>query len=347
MPCRSRPASRQKCGKSIGAREAPCVSGTLTSADFCLIFVVAKRIEIGLSFPMKKRVIIDTDPGLDDAVAILFALASGLFDVVGLTTVAGNIGLERTTKNAAGLLAVAGRADIPVFSGAEKALLRDNIDAIVVHGDDGLRGVTLPPALAPSRSGAVAWLAETLRTEPSGSIDILALGPLTNIAQLINQYPDAADRIGHLIAMGGTVLEPGNAGPSSEFNFASDPEAVALVLHSGIRTTLVPLDVTRRVRLDTDYVEALRGTSVGDTAADLLFAYLHDDRRSRPLHDPCVMLLAAAPELFGVDFMRLSVNLGDDVDAGALIRRETGSPVNVAMRVDVPAVLKLLASGFR
>lgn len=296
---------------------------------------------------MTKRVIIDTDPGLDDAVAILFAFASGRFDVLGLTTVAGNIGIERTTANAAGLLAVVGRSDIPVFSGADKALLRDNIDAIVVHGDDGLRGVTLPPATASPRSGAVAWMAETLRAEPSSSIDILALGPLTNIAELINDHADAANRIGHIIAMGGAVLEPGNAGPSSEFNFASDPEAVALVLHSGIRTTLVPLDVTRRVRADRDYVEALRGNAVGDTAADLLLAYLQDDKRSRPLHDPCVMLLAAAPELFGVDFMRLAVNLGDDVDAGALTRRETGSPVNVAMRVDVPAALELLASGFR
>lgn len=294
---------------------------------------------------MKKRVIIDTDPGLDDAVAILFALSCGQFDVLGLTTVAGNIGLDRTTTNAAGLLAVVGRGDIPVYSGAEKALLRDNIDAIVIHGDDGLRGVTLPPALAQPRRGAVKWLAETLRSEPSGSIDILALGPLTNIAELLNTHPDAADRIGHLVAMGGTILEPGNAGPSSEFNLASDPEAVALVLHSGIRTTLVPLDVTRRVRAERDYVETLRGTPAGDTAADLIMAYLVDDRISRPLHDPCVMLLAAAPELFGVDFMRLSVNLGDDVDAGALTRRETGSPVNVAMRVDVPGALALLAKG--
>lgn len=296
---------------------------------------------------MKKRVIIDTDPGLDDAVAILFALASGHFEVLGLTTVAGNIGLERTTANAAALLSAVGHADIPVISGAGKALLRDNIDAIVIHGDDGLRGVTLPPSTVPPQEGAVDWLAKTLRTEPSSSIDILALGPLTNIAHLINEHPDAADRIGHIIAMGGTIIEPGNAGPSSEFNLASDPEAVALVLHSGIRTTLVPLDVTRRVRADRAYVEALRGTTAGDIAADILLAYLHDGKLSRPLHDPCVMLLAVAPEFFGVDFMRLSVNLGDDVDAGALSRRETGSAVDVAMRVDVPAVLELLATGLR
>ena len=100
---------------------------------------------------MKKRVVIDTDPGLDDAVAILFALASGHFDVLGLTTVAGNIGLERTTANAAGLLTIMQRSDIPVISGASTAMLRDNIDAIVIHGDDGLRGVTLPPPSVPAR----------------------------------------------------------------------------------------------------------------------------------------------------------------------------------------------------
>lgn len=296
---------------------------------------------------MKKRVVIDTDPGLDDAVAIMFALSSGRFEVLGLTTVAGNIGLERTTANAGSLLTVMQRSDIPVVSGASTAMLRDNIDAIVIHGDDGLRGVTLPAALAEPQVGAVAWLAKTLMAEPRGSVDILALGPLTNIARLVNEHPEAADRIGHLVTMGGAIDEPGNAGPASEFNFASDPEATAVVLHSEIRTTIIPLDVTRRVRADRAYVEALRGTPAGDHAADILIAYLQDGKTSRPLHDPCVMLFTLAPELFGVEVYRLSVNLGDDSDAGALTRRESGSPVSVAMRVDVPGVLDLLASGFR
>lgn len=296
---------------------------------------------------MTKRVIIDTDPGLDDAVAILFTLASGKFDVLGLTTVAGNIGLDRTTRNAGSILSVMGRSDIPVIAGSDTALMRDNIDAIVVHGDDGLRGVALPPPQVPAQADAVQWLADTLRKEPSGSIDVLALGPLTNIARLVDEHPEAAGRIGHLIAMGGAVAEPGNAGPASEFNFAFDPEAVAVVLRSGIKTTIVPLDVTRQVRVDRDYVETLRGTVAGDTAADILLAYLIDDKRSRPLHDPCVMLLALAPELFEIEFYRLSVNLGDDPDAGALTSSDSGSSVDVAMRVDLPAALALLSSGFR
>lgn len=294
---------------------------------------------------MTRRIIIDTDPGLDDAVAILFALSCGQFEVLGLTTVAGNIGLERTTANAGGILAAAGRGDIPVHWGAATAMLRENIDAIVIHGDDGLRGLKLPPPQQAAAAGAVDWMAQTLLDAPPNSIDVLALGPLTNIARLAIHHPEAAARIGHLIVMGGTIHEPGNAGPASEFNFASDPEAVAAVLHADIKTTIVPLDVTRRVRADRAYVEALRATQIGAIAADLITAYLQDERQSRPLHDPCVMLLALAPELFEVEFFRLSVDLGDDADAGALRSRDSGSPVSVAMRVDAPAALALLASG--
>jgi purine nucleosidase len=296
---------------------------------------------------MQRKVIIDTDPGLDDAVAILFALASNHFDVLGLTTVAGNIGLERTTANAGGLLAVLGRNDIPVISGASSAMLRDNIDAIVIHGNDGLRGVTLPPPAPAHGTDAITWLTNTLLSEPAGSVDILALGPLTNIAQLIDAHPEAAGRIGHLIVMGGAIVEPGNAGPASEFNFASDPEATAVVLHADIKTTIVPLDVTRRVRADRAYIEGLRGTVAGDMAAALLTAYVQDDTTSRPLHDPCVMLLAVAPELFGIDLYRLTVNLSDDANAGGLTVSDSGSPVLVAMRVDVPGVLARLADGLR
>jgi purine nucleosidase/pyrimidine-specific ribonucleoside hydrolase len=293
---------------------------------------------------MNRRVVIDTDPGLDDAVAILFALTSGRFDVAGITTVAGNIGLERTTRNAGGLLAMLGRSDIPVVAGASEAMLRSTADALVIHGSDGLRGLTLPQPLVPPKIGAAAWLAETLRAAPSGSIDILALGPLTNI----NEHPDAAGRIGTLICMGGTVHEPGNAGPGAEFNFASDPEATAMVLHAALKTIVIPLDVTRKVRADEAYVEALRGTTAGDMAADLLTAYWHDGKLSRPLHDPCVMLLALAPELFEIEMRRVSVDLSDGPDAGGLIEHEdTGQPVSIAMRVDAPAALALLASGFR
>jgi len=296
---------------------------------------------------MTKRVIIDTDPGLDDAVAILFALASSKFDVLGLTTVAGNIGLERTTFNAGSLLAAVGRGDIPVISGAATALVRANIHAAVVHGNDGLGGLSLPRPMSPHGTDAASWMARILLAEPGGKIDILALGPLTNIAHLIERHPEASTRMGRLIVMGGAIYEPGNAGPASEFNFACDPEATARVLGSDIKTTIIPLDVTRRVRADRNYVEALRGSAAGNVAADLLAAYLQDEKTSRPLHDPCVMLLALQPELFDLETIRLSVNVGSDADAGALTVSDSGSTVSVAMRVDVAGVLDLLASGLR
>jgi len=292
------------------------------------------------------RVIIDTDPGLDDAVAILFALGSGRFDVLGLTTVAGNIGLDRTTANALGLLAVVGRGDIPVLTGAERPLRRWGIDVVAIHGSDGLGGITLPPPLVTPQVGAVEWMARQLRDNPAGTIDILALGPLTNIARLVADHPDAAKRLGRLIIMGGTVDEPGNAGARSEFNFASDPEATAIVLQAGLTPTIVPLDVTRRVRADVDYVNALRGTVHGDVTAQVLEAYLQDGKQSRPLHDPCVMLLALAPDLFGIETRMLSVDLSDGADAGALLPNPNGSPVACALRVDVPGALALLKTGF-
>ena len=295
---------------------------------------------------MTRRVIIDTDPGLDDAIAILFALECGRFEVLGLTSVAGNIGIDRTTENAGRLLALTGRTDIPVAVGADRPLRRWGIDVIAIHGNDGLKGVALPPSLAAPLPDAVGWIAEKLAAEPAGSIDILALGPLTNIARLVAEHPEAAGNIGRLIVMGGTVHEPGNAGPRSEFNFASDPEAAAIVVRSGIGPTIVPLDVTRKVRASTDYVASLRGTPHGDAAADLLTAYLQDGRQSRPLHDPCVMLLALDSSLFRIETLRIAIDLGDDADAGAIIVRDGGMPAQIALGVDVDRALALLQTGF-
>ncbi len=296
---------------------------------------------------MNRRIVIDTDPGLDDAIAILFAVASGRFDVVGITTVAGNIGLEQTTRNAGGVLAMLGRSDIPVFTGASQAMLRSTMDELLIQGGDGLRDMTLPSPLVSPRTGAVAWLAETLLAAPAGTIDVLALGPLTNIGKLINEHPNAAARIGKLICMGGTIHAPGNAGPAAEFNLASDPEAAAIVLRAPVKTTIISLDLTRTMRVDQAYVQALRGTAAGDMAADLLEAYWYEGELSRPLHDPSVMLLALAPELFELEMRRVSVDLSDGPDAGALIQQDTGQPVSIAMRVNAPEALALLASGFR
>ena len=295
-----------------------------------------------------RRVIIDTDPGLDDAVAILFALNSGRFDVLGLTTVAGNIGIDVTTRNAGRLLGLLGREDIPVISGAAMSLVRPSIDEAAIHGNDGLGGVVLPEPLAAPHAYAPFWIADQLRANHASTIDILALGPLTNIALLLRDHPDAVARIGRVIAMGGVVAEKGNVGAHSEFNFASDPEAVDAILRADLDLTLIPLDVTRRVRASQQYVQSLRTGIAGNAAADLIQAYFQDGRESRPLHDPCVMLLALEPSLFGVETRKFSVDLTSGVDAGALLEGEgTAVPVKIAMTVDPSAALTLLAKGLR
>lgn len=299
---------------------------------------------------MTRKVVIDTDPGLDDAVAILFALSSPRFDVLGITTVSGNIGLETVTRNARRILALAGRSDIPVVSGAAAPLARKGIDTKDIHGDDGLGGVAFPEpdAGSPSADDAPGWLARTLLRHPFGSVDVLALGPLTNIARLVRDHPAAAGRIGRIVAMGGAIDERGNIGPHSEFNLAADPEAADLVIRAALPLVLVPLDVTRKVRASRDYLMRLRdsGSPSAKASADVIEAYFQSTSggESRPLHDPCVMLYAERPDLFGLDEIPLVVDTTDGPDAGALARNADGATIRVAMRVDAQGALELLAS---
>lgn len=293
-------------------------------------------------------VIIDTDPGIDDAVAILFALKSGFFDVLGITTVAGNIGIGVTTRNAGRILALVGNPEIPVVAGAAAPLSRKGFDVKEIHGDDGLGGVSFPePAVPPLSVDALDWLAETLMARPAASIDVLALGPLTNIARLFQRHPDAARRIRRLIAMGGAVEEPGNVGPRSEFNFAADPEAASIVFAAGLPLVVIPLDVTRKVRATREWCADLAATGLpaAIASADLVEAYFQttQGRESRPLHDPCVMLYAVEPAMFGIEPIGLSVDTGDGPDAGELVQGPM--QIDVAMRVDGPAAIAMLGRG--
>ncbi len=296
---------------------------------------------------MRRKAVIDTDPGLDDAIAILLALCSPAIELAGITTVAGNIGLDVTTRNAGRLLALMQRPDIPVVAGASAPLSRAGRDEKAIHGNDGLGGVFLPdPLSAPLIGPAEDWLATMLKAEPSGTITLFALGPLTNPARLLRRHPKAANRLKGIIAMGGTLHEKGNVGRHSEFNFASDPEAADLVFRSDIRLTLVPLDVTRRLRADAEFITALHrsATPAAKTSADLLSAYFTTGaRQSRPLHDPCTILLALYPDLFTVEPMRLSVDLSDGEDAGRLVPALDGPLIQVATAVDAAAALQRLA----
>ncbi len=295
-------------------------------------------------------VVIDTDPGLDDAIAILIALAAPEFDVLGLTTVAGNLPLAVTTANALRLVEACGRGDVPVIEGCDRPLLRSPLHCGDIHGPDGLGdGILPPPAGAPLPGGAVDWLADRLRERPAGAVTICALGPLTNLAMLLDRAPDAASRIGRIVAMGGAVRAPGNVTPHAEFNFLADPEAADVVIGSGIPVTVVPLDVTRQVRTWRPFIDALRktGARIPGIAADLLDAYYGSkgssaEQTGRPLHDPCVIARLLAPRLFESRKIRLRIEIRNPEKLGQSVEDEAGTPVDALLDVDREGVLDLL-----
>ncbi len=313
---------------------------------------------------MPAPVIIDTDPGLDDALALFLACASPELDVIGVITVAGNIGLSRTTTNALKLLHHLGRDDIPVIAGCAEALRRGSIEAASIHGEDGLGGADLPlPTRRPLAVDATSWLADELLRRPTHSLRILALGPLTNLARLVERSPDAARRLAGIIAMGGAVREDDNVTKFAEFNIAADPEAAAIVLGAGIPVTLVPLDVTRKVLADRDWNATLlaKGGKIARTAHALIEAYLSNlaerlsaksatsrvttqPRAARfPMHDPCVILRVIDSSLFGAETLAIRVVTdGSERDGATLIDPGAGKLVEVLTQVDGDRALALI-----
>ena len=195
----------------------------------------------------RQPLIIDTDPGQDDAVAILLALASPEIDLLGITTVAGNVPLDLTEVNARKICDLAGRQDVPVFAGLSRPLVRRLVTAEHVHGRTGLDGPDLPPPQTPlQEQHAVDFIIETVRKEPSGSVTIAPIGPLSNIAMALQRAPDIAPRIKQIVLMGGGCFEGGNITPAAEFNIYVDPHAAAVVFGAGIPITMMPLDVTHK-----------------------------------------------------------------------------------------------------
>lgn len=254
-----------------------------------------------------RKIIIDTDPGQDDAVAILLALASpDELDVLGITAVAGNVPLALTQKNARIVCELAGKADVKVFAGCDKPLNRALVTAEHVHGKTGLDGPTLPdPAMPLQESHAVEFLIDTLRREPAGSVTLCPLGPLTNIATALRNAPDIAGRIGRIVLMGGAYFEVGNITPTAEFNIYVDPEAAEIVFKSGAPITVMPLDVTHKALVTRPRNEAFRalGNPVGHAVAQMTDFFERFDKEKygsegAPLHDPCVIAWLLQPDLF-------------------------------------------------
>ena len=257
---------------------------------------------------MARRIIIDTDPGIDDAVAILLALAAPEeLDVLGIVAVAGNLPLAQTERNARRVCELAGRADIPVYAGCARPLLRPLATAEQIHGETARDRLLLPePTMALQPQHGVDFLIETFRAEAAGTITLCVLGPMTNMAMALVKAPEIAERIGELVAMGGACFALGNVTPAAEFNIHVDPEAAAIVLNSGIPITMIPLDVTQQVLTTPKRLAALRGLGnrCGSAVAALLAAFERKRRanfgtRGGALHDPCVIGYLLRPALFG------------------------------------------------
>ena len=227
--------------------------------------------------PMPRRIIIDTDPGIDDAVAILLALAAPEeLEVLGIVAVAGNLPLAATERNARRVCELAGRIDTPVYAGCARPLLRPLATAGHIHGETGHDRLLLPePTMPLQTQHGVDFLVETLRAAEAGTITVCALGPLTNIAMALVKAPEIAGKIGQLVVMGGACFELGNVTPAAEFNIHIDPEAAAIVLASGIPITMIPLDVTHQVLATPHRLDALRalGNRCGAAVAALLTTF--------------------------------------------------------------------------
>ncbi|WP_421672375.1 pyrimidine-specific ribonucleoside hydrolase RihA [Raoultella terrigena] len=254
---------------------------------------------------MALPIILDCDPGHDDAIAIVLALASPELDVKAITSSAGNQTPEKTLRNVLRMLTLLQRQDIPVAGGARKPLMRELIIADNVHGESGLDGPALPePDVAPQNCTAVELMAKTLRESPQ-PVTIVATGPQTNVALLLNGHPELHDKIARIVMMGGAMVL-GNWQPAAEFNIYVDPEAAEIVFQSGIPVVMAGLDVTHRAQIHDMDIERFRqvGNPIATIVAELLdfFMEYHKDAKwgftGAPLHDPCTIAWLLKPELF-------------------------------------------------
>jgi len=273
----------------------------------------------------RQRIIIDCDPGQDDAVALFLAMASpGEFEILGITAVAGNVPLELTQRNVRLMCDIAGREDIPVFAGCDRPMVRDLLTAEKVHGKTGIDGVEIVEPQTPlQEQHAVDFIVETLRAAEDESVTLVPTGPLTNIGTVIDRAPDVLAKIRQLVIMGGAMREGGNYSPSAEFNILVDPHAAAIVFGCGRPITSMGLDVTHQVLSTRARVERIRqlGNPVAEATAGMLsFFERHDSKKygveGAPLHDPCTIAWLLAPELFEGKFCNLSVETQSELTMG-------------------------------
>lgn len=275
-----------------------------------------------------QKIIIDTDPGQDDAVAILMALSSpDEIEVLGITAVAGNVPLSLTQRNARMICELAGRPDIRVFAGCDRPLGRPLVTAEHVHGKTGLDGPTLPaPTMPLQAQHGVDFIIDTLRAEPAGSVTLCPLGPLTNIATAMQRAPDIISRIRQIVLMGGAYFQVGNITPTAEFNIYVDPQAAAVVFGAGVPLVVMPLDVTHKALVTATRNEAFRalGTPVGIAVAQMTDFFERFDKEKygsvgAPLHDPCVTAWLIRPELFKGRHVNVMIETQSELTMGMTV----------------------------
>ncbi|WP_429075433.1 pyrimidine-specific ribonucleoside hydrolase RihA [Aeromonas veronii] len=308
---------------------------------------------------MALPVILDCDPGHDDAIALILALASPELDVLAVTTSAGNQTPDKTLNNALRILTLLGRDDIPVAAGAPKPLARELIIADNVHGESGLDGPKLPdPAFAPQAMTGIELMARCLRESPE-PVTLVPTGPLTNIALLLAAHPELKGKIARIVLMGGAA-GAGNWTPAAEFNIYVDPEAADMVFKSGIPITMCGLDVTHEAQVMDEDIERVRAITnpVAQCVAGLLdfFMIYHRDPKwgfaGAPLHDPCTIAWLLAPELFHGVECRVDIETSGEHTVGMTVVDRyglTGKPANalVLLGLDRPGFIDLLVTRLR
>lgn len=282
-----------------------------------------------MSASSPRKIIIDTDPGQDDAAAILLALGSpDELEVLGITCVAGNVPLELTQNNARIVCEWANRPDAKVFAGCETPMKRPLVTAEHVHGKTGLDGPDpLPvPTMPLQDQHAVDFIIDTLRNEPAGSVTLCTLGPLTNVATALQKAPDVVKRLAEIVMMGGAYFEVGNITPAAEFNIYVDPEAADIVFKSGIPLTVMPLDVTHKALTSKTRIQAFRDidTPAGIALAEMLDFFERFDvekygSEGGPLHDPCTIAYLLKPDLFAGRKINVEIETQSDLTLGMTV----------------------------
>lgn len=296
-----------------------------------------------------RKIIIDTDPGQDDAIAIMLALASPEdIEVLGITSVAGNVPLPLTTKNALKVCELAGKPSTPVYSGCDAPLSRPLVTAEHVHGKTGLNGPDLPePTMPLQEQHAVDFIIDTLRAADPGTVTLCPLGPLTNIAKAFRTAPEIVEKVQEIVLMGGAYFEVGNITPTAEFNIYVDPEAADIVFKSGCKVTVMPLDVTHKALVTTARNEAFRalGTPVGTAVAQMTDFFERFDKEKygsngAPLHDPCVTAYLINPDLFKGRHINVEIETTSDLTLGMTVADwwgVTDRPANATFMGDIDA----------